>query len=82
MSASGTINKITSLPRRFIILLVRVYQVSLSPLIGRQCRFTPTCSQYLIDAVEKHGAMRGTLMGLKRISRCHPLCKGGYDPAE
>ena len=67
---------------RALIVLVRLYQVALSPLIGRQCRFQPTCSAYFIEAVEKRGALVGTLKGLWRICRCNPLCKGGYDPVE
>ena len=60
--------------------LVRIYQWTLSPLIGRHCRFEPTCSAYFILAVEKYGAIRGTLRGLARIGRCHPFHPGGYDP--
>jgi len=71
-----------SLPGRALIVLVRLYQGSLSPLIGRQCRFQPTCSNYFIEAVEKRGALVGSLKGLWRICRCNPFCKGGYDPVE
>ena len=71
-----------SLPGRALIALVRLYQGSLSPLIGRQCRFQPTCSNYFIEAVEKRGAMVGSLKGIWRICRCNPLSKGGYDPVE
>ncbi len=67
---------------RGLIVLVRLYQAALSPLIGRQCRFQPTCSNYFIEAVEKRGALVGTLKGLWRICRCNPFCKGGYDPVE
>ena len=67
---------------RTIVLLVRIYQATLSRLIGGQCRFVPTCSNYCIEAVEKYGAFRGTLMGLWRILRCHPFSKGGYDPVD
>ena len=63
-----------------LILMVRLYQGSLSPFIGRQCRFTPTCSEYFIQAVRKKGALVGGLMGLWRILRCNPFGKGGYDP--
>jgi len=66
--------------RRFLIFLVRVYQLLLSPYLGRQCRFVPTCSNYFIEAVEKHGSLRGGAMGLWRVLRCHPLARGGYDP--
>jgi hypothetical protein len=67
-------------PSRALVLLVRVYQATLSPLLGRQCRFTPTCSEYFARAVEKHGALRGGAIGLWRLLRCHPFSKGGYDP--
>lgn len=65
---------------RGLILLVRAYQAALSPIIGRQCRFVPTCSEYFIQAVESHGPLRGTLMGLWRVVRCGPWSRGGYDP--
>jgi len=68
------------LPALTIIACVRVYQWTLSPVIGRQCRFQPTCSNYMIQAVEKYGAFRGTLKGIWRIVRCNPFCRGGYDP--
>jgi hypothetical protein len=70
------------LPRRFLVLLVRLYQVSLSPLLGRQCRFSPTCSEYFIQAVRAHGAVRGAIMGIWRVLRCNPFGKGGYDPVK
>ena len=65
-----------------LILMVRLYQRSLSPFIGRQCRFVPTCSEYFIQAVRKRGALVGGLMGLWRILRCNPFGKGGYDPVD
>jgi len=68
------------LPGELLIGLARVYQWTLSPIIGRQCRFTPTCSNYFIGAVRKYGAVRGTLRGLWRICRCHPFHPGGHDP--
>ena len=71
---------IKRLPSRALILLVRGYQWTLSPIFGRQCRFQPTCSHYMIGAVEKYGALRGALKGLWRILRCNPFCRGGYDP--
>jgi hypothetical protein len=71
---------IVYLPSWIIILLVRVYQYTLSPLVGRHCRFRPTCSNYMIGAVQKYGAVRGTAKGLWRICRCHPWNAGGYDP--
>jgi uncharacterized protein len=68
------------LPSMLLILAARVYQWTLSPFIGRHCRFQPTCSAYFIQAVGKYGAVRGTWRGLKRIGRCHPFQPGGYDP--
>lgn len=67
-------------PAWLLIALVRVYQWTLSPLIGRQCRFQPTCSHYFIGAVQKYGAIRGAWRGVRRIGRCHPWHPGGYDP--
>jgi putative membrane protein insertion efficiency factor len=68
------------LPATLLIGAVRVYQWTLSPLIGRQCRFEPTCSAYFILAVQRYGAIRGTAKGILRIGRCHPFHPGGYDP--
>jgi putative membrane protein insertion efficiency factor len=69
-----------SLQDSTLIALVRMYQICLSPMFGPMCRYTPTCSAYFIQAVEKYGAVRGSLKGLWRICRCHPFCKGGHDP--
>jgi putative membrane protein insertion efficiency factor len=63
-----------------LVLLVRLYQLVLSPFLGGHCRFEPSCSQYFIEAVEVHGAFRGTRLGLKRICRCNPWCTPGCDP--
>lgn len=71
---------VVRLPGLFLIGLVRIYQWTLSPIIGRQCRFQPTCSHYFIGAVEKYGAIRGSLKGIWRICRCNPFCRGGDDP--
>jgi putative membrane protein insertion efficiency factor len=68
------------LPRLLLIAAARGYQWTLSPIIGRQCRFEPTCSNYFIGAVGKYGAIRGTLRGILRIARCHPWHPGGFDP--
>ena len=73
---------LAAMPQRGLILLARLYQVTLSPLVGGQCRFVPTCSSYFVEAVKKRGAVRGTLMGLWRITRCNPFSRGGYDPVE
>ena len=68
------------LPGWLMILAVRGYQLTLSPIMGRHCRFTPTCSQYFIGAVKKYGAISGAIRGILRICRCHPFHPGGYDP--
>lgn len=68
------------LPKRLIISLIAAYQYFLSPLIGNRCRFHPSCSRYTREAVEKHGALAGSLLGLRRICRCHPFHEGGIDP--
>ena len=74
------IRAIRRIPAAIIIALVRAYQWTLSPIFGRQCRFQPTCSHYMIQAVEKYGAFKGTVKGVWRIARCNPFCRGGYDP--
>ncbi len=68
------------LPARGLILGVRFYQIFIGPLLGRHCRFHPSCSVYFIEAVEKYGAFRGAWKGACRIGRCHPWNPGGYDP--
>ena len=65
---------------QLLILAVRIYQVTLSPLLGPACRFHPTCSQYMIQSLDKYGPLRGLWRGLKRLARCHPWSRGGYDP--
>lgn len=66
--------------KQIFIFLIKVYQNTISPLLGKNCRFVPTCSQYTIEAIAEYGAMKGILMGIKRIIRCNPFSKGGYDP--
>ena len=66
--------------RQLLIALVRAYQLVLSPWVGGQCRFTPTCSNYAIEALRQHGAAQGSYLGAMRIARCHPWCEGGHDP--
>ena len=65
-----------------VVLVVRFYQIALSPLLPPACRYIPTCSQYMIEAVERRGALVGVLKGLWRILRCHPFSRGGYDPVD
>lgn len=64
----------------FLISLVRGYRYWISPLIGRHCRFYPTCSEYAAEAIATHGAGRGLLLALRRLGRCHPWHRGGVDP--
>jgi putative membrane protein insertion efficiency factor len=65
-----------------IIAMVWLYRLTLGPVMAGQCRFEPTCSQYMLDAVEKHGAIRGSWRGVRRVCRCHPFSgKSGFDPA-
>lgn len=71
---------ICELPTAILIAAVRMYQIFLSPLLGKNCRFRPTCSSYFIQAVQKYGPIRGSAKGVLRICRCHPFHPGGYDP--
>lgn len=73
----GLAERVLSAP---FILVILVYRVMLSPLVGMHCRFEPTCSRYALAAYREHGAWRGTLLTLRRLARCHPLRAGGYDP--
>jgi uncharacterized protein len=66
--------------RHVLKILIRAYQLGLSPLLGPRCRFYPSCSHYAIEAIESHGALRGSWMSAKRICRCHPFNPGGFDP--
>jgi putative membrane protein insertion efficiency factor len=66
--------------KKILLLLIRGYQLLLSPLLGRHCRFQPTCSSYTYEAVERFGAVKGAYLGLRRILKCHPFHAGGNDP--
>lgn len=66
--------------RGVLIGIVRAYQLFLGPLLPSSCRYYPTCSTYAIEALQKHGALRGSLLAIRRIGRCHPFHAGGYDP--
>lgn len=65
---------------RLIVGLIRLYRYALSPYFGTQCRFSPTCSCYAEEAVQRHGALRGLVLGVRRLLRCHPWNHGGFDP--
>jgi putative membrane protein insertion efficiency factor len=60
--------------------LVRGYQLAIAPLLGPRCRFHPSCSHYALEAIERHGALRGAWLSARRVGRCHPLSEGGFDP--
>lgn len=66
--------------RKILIVIVRAYQVLISPLFPPSCRYYPTCSNYMIDALKKHGPILGLIMGISRILRCNPFIRGGVDP--
>jgi len=63
-----------------LVYLIKIYRLLISPIFPSSCRFTPTCSQYSIEAIKKYGVIKGGILSVKRISRCHPLNPGGYDP--
>jgi hypothetical protein len=65
-----------------LIYLLRAYKLIVSPLLPPACRFTPTCSEYTMEAIEKYGALRGLYLGVRRLLRCHPFNRGGYDPVK
>lgn len=69
-----------NLGQRLVVGLIRFYQIALSPYFGSQCRFSPTCSQYAREAVERHGVLKGGWLAIRRIGRCHPYHPGGHDP--
>ena len=66
--------------KSFLLACIKMYQTALSPFFGQQCRFTPTCSHYAVQCIQKHGAWRGFLLSIKRLSHCHPWHMGGHDP--
>ena len=77
---TGIWNHMRRLPSRLLILPIRFYQRFISPLTPPSCRFTPTCSQYAVEAIRKHGPVRGLYLAVRRILRCHPWGGSGYDP--
>lgn len=66
--------------KKVLIFFLKVYKNGISPYLPRACRFTPTCSEYAMEALSKHGLIKGTLLASYRVIRCNPFCKGGYDP--
>lgn len=80
MTLPRALRAVADLPAAAIILLVRLYQATLSPILGGQCRFQPTCSRYAIEALGKYGALKGGWLAVRRLLRCHPFSRGGYDP--
>jgi len=66
--------------KKFMVLFIRGYQLWISPLLPASCRYYPTCSSYAIEAIEKHGALSGSWLAVRRIARCHPFRPGGFDP--
>ncbi|HEX3870300.1 MAG TPA: membrane protein insertion efficiency factor YidD [Pirellulales bacterium] len=77
---TGVWNTLSQTPKWMLIATVRLYQIAISPLLGKRCRFEPSCSRYFIVSVEKYGVCRGALRGVGRLCRCHPWHPGGYDP--
>lgn len=73
-------NTLPIIARRVFIAPIRLYQLTISPLLGTHCRHTPSCSQYAIDAIQEWGVPKGMWLGVKRIARCHPWGTHGYDP--
>ena len=71
------INRIIVLP---LILIIKTYQLFISPIIGQNCRYLPTCSEYTVECLKKFGIIKGIYLSFKRISKCHPWCSHGYDP--
>ncbi len=74
------LKRLLGLPRSFLLLVVKAYRLLLSPSLGSACRFEPTCSLYALESLERHGAMGGSYLTLRRLFRCHPWCDGGHDP--
>jgi putative membrane protein insertion efficiency factor len=65
---------------KVLLWMIRAYQIALSPYVGTQCRFHPTCSRYAFQAIDRHGALKGAWLAVRRLSRCHPWSLGGHDP--
>lgn len=79
MSESQAV-RVQDIPKRCALAVIRLYQLTLSPYVGGQCRFHPTCSRYAMEAIERHGLVRGCGLAAARLARCHPFHPGGVDP--
>ena len=76
----SVVARIMQIPRVILLALLRAYKLAISPMLLPACRYVPTCSDYAAEAIERYGAVRGSLMALWRLLRCHPFVKGGFDP--
>lgn len=74
------LRRLSAVPSLVLIGALRVYRYAISPLLGRNCRFVPSCSEYAIEALRRHGVLRGLRLAARRVGRCHPWHPGGYDP--
>lgn len=74
------LQKMPNVPKLVVMQLLRAYKWAISPMFPAACRYVPTCSEYAMEAIERHGVLRGGLMALARLLRCHPFARGGYDP--
>lgn len=79
MKISNIINKIILFPRKIVIYIIKLYQKFLSPFLGKNCKYYPTCSEYTKQAVDKYGIIKGSILGIIRILKCNPFSKGGVD---
>ncbi len=80
MAGNAAFVKSKSVMKYLLLKFVRFYQVAISPMLPPRCRYAPTCSQYAVEALQKHGAYKGSMLALRRICRCHPFGGSGYDP--
>jgi len=80
MSRNGKSDGTVTVVRQTVVVLIRGYQYLISPLLGQNCRFTPTCSHYMAEAVVRYGVVKGLWLGVRRLLRCHPWHPGGHDP--
>ncbi len=72
--------RVNEIIKKLLLILIKIYQVCISPYLGRSCRFYPTCSNYAYQAINSYGIFKGVYLSIKRILKCHPFCPGGFDP--